>query len=108
MLHAWRELTASHHGAAPLRVLELGAGDGSLMLGVARALAPASPQVELTLLDRLALVKPATIERYAEVGWSATAKVTDVLDWAAGATMYIRGTGKWVNRPGSDGGSGAS
>ena len=90
MLHAWRELMATHHGAAPLRVLELGAGDGSLMLGVARALAPASPQVELTLLDRLALVEPATIERYAEVGWSATAKVADVLDWAAAATAPPR------------------
>ena len=37
--------------AAPLRVLEIGAGDGSLMLGIAQALAPAWPKVELTLLD---------------------------------------------------------
>jgi len=36
------------------------------------------------------------------------ASPADFSDWAAGATMYIRGTGKWVNRPGSDGGSGAA
>ena len=88
MLRAWPKLTAAHRGAAPLRVLELGAGDGSLMLGVARALAlaPGAPPVELTLLDRLALVEPATIARYAQAGWRATAMVADVLDWAAAAT----------------------
>ena len=37
---AGKACAAGHRDAAPLRVLELGAGDGSLMLGVARALAP--------------------------------------------------------------------
>lgn len=69
--------------AHPLRILELGAGDGRLMLGVARALASEYPQVELTLLDRQALVAPATIAEYAAHGWRTVAKVADVLDWAA-------------------------
>ena len=69
--------------AQPLRILELGAGDGRLMLGVARALASAYPQVELTLLDRQALLTPATIADYAAHGWRTVAKVADVLDWAA-------------------------
>jgi len=68
---------------APLRVLELGAGDGSLLLGVARELASAWPQVELTLLDRQGLVDRATIASYAELGWTAVARVADVMDWAA-------------------------
>jgi hypothetical protein len=85
VLRALRAMTASRRQAAPLRVLELGAGDGSLMLGVARALGPAWPQVELTLLDRQALVSPATIARYAKLGWTAVAKVVDVFDWAAPA-----------------------
>lgn len=78
ILRAW----ALPRGRA-LRVLELGAGDGSLMLRVARALAPRWPRVELTLLDRQALVGPATLRRYASLGWTATTSRTDVLDWAA-------------------------
>jgi hypothetical protein len=67
---------------APLRVLELGAGDGSLLLGVARELSSAWPAVELTLLDRLALVERSTVAEYARHGWTARSRVVDVLDWA--------------------------
>ncbi|MDB5931508.1 MAG: hypothetical protein JWR60_3215 [Polaromonas sp.] len=69
---------------APLRLLELGAGDGSLMLGVARELKNDLPAVELTLLDRQNLVSRATLAGYAEVGWSAVPQVVDVFDWASG------------------------
>lgn len=67
----------------PLRVLEIGAGDGSLMLGVAQELASAWPKVALTLLDRQALVTPATVASYQAVGWTVATDVGDVLDWAA-------------------------
>ena len=80
--------------AAPLRLLELGAGDGTLMLGVARALAPHWPAVELTLLDRQALVERATVERYAVLGWRAQACVADALDWAA-APADASPTARW-------------
>ena len=70
----------------PLRVLELGAGDGTLLLGVARELAPAWPAVELTLLDRQALVADATVADYARYGWTAGSSVIDVLDWARATT----------------------
>ncbi len=83
VLRALRGWPMLHDAAKPLRVLELGAGDGSLMLGVARVLAPDWPRVELTLLDRQALITPTTIEQYAQVGWSATSRTVDVLDWAA-------------------------
>jgi len=72
--------------ATTLRVLELGAGDGSLLLGVAREIAPVWPRVELTLLDRQALVDGATIAEYARYGWTARSRVMDVLDWARTAT----------------------
>lgn len=72
--------------AKTLRVLELGAGDGSLLLGVARDIAPAWPPVELTLLDRLGLVDAATVAAYARYGWTARSSVMDVLDWARAAT----------------------
>ena len=69
--------------AGPMRVLELGAGDGSLMLGVAQALAGAWPTVELRLLDRQDLVQPPTLTEFAACGWAAKPLVIDVLDWAS-------------------------
>lgn len=92
VLRALRDMTALRRATAPLRVLELGAGDGSLMLGVARAIAASWPHVELTLLDRQALIDSAAIESYAQVGWNATASVVDVLDWASDAAAS-RGPG---------------
>ncbi len=79
---ALSRMASTPRGTIPLRVLELGAGDGHLMLGVARTLAPAWQPVALTLLDRQALVEQATIVRYAQVGWTAVAHTADVLDWA--------------------------
>ena len=95
---ALRHITASRRAVTPLRILELGAGDGSLMLGVARSLALTWPKVELTLLDRQPLVGRATVRRYAELGWTVTAKVGDVFDWAAAPTVAQRhggGAGRW-------------
>ena len=83
VLKGLRGITSSHHGAMPLRVLELGAGDGTLMLGVAKAFAATGPRVELTLLDRQDLVEPATLERYAHYRWSARPAVLDVQQWVA-------------------------
>ena len=89
-------------GLTPLRVLELGAGDGSLLLGVARALRrpepAASPAVHLTLLDRQKLLTPALVADYAACGWQCEALVTDVLDWAAAkpdATTPPSGPPRW-------------
>ena len=67
--------------ARPLRVLELGAGDGTLMLGVAQALRTPLAHVELTLLDRQALVEAKTVSGYAKLGWSVEIEVTDVSNW---------------------------
>jgi SAM-dependent methyltransferase len=66
----------------PLRVLELGAGDGTLMLGLARLIHAAWPPVELTLLDRLDLISPATRDGYRQLGWRIATAVVDVLAWA--------------------------
>ncbi|MDB5870341.1 MAG: hypothetical protein JWP96_2673 [Polaromonas sp.] len=84
LVHALRRLIDSRPADAPLRLLELGAGDGSLMLGVARELKGQFPAVELTLLDRQSLVSRATVAGYADAGWTATAQVIDVFDWMAG------------------------
>jgi SAM-dependent methyltransferase len=67
---------------APLRVLELGAGDGTLLLGVARAQRIQWPIVQLTLLDRQQLLETDTVAAYAAAGWTARALIGDALDWA--------------------------
>ncbi|WP_066341733.1 class I SAM-dependent methyltransferase [Azohydromonas lata] len=79
---AWQALVSPQRAREPLRILELGAGDGSLLLGVARSLAPRWPQVRLTLLDRQDIVSPATLEGYAALGWTAQVLATDALAWA--------------------------
>jgi len=90
LLCALRQLPIRHDVAAPLQVLELGAGDGTLMLGVARAMKGEWPKVALTLLDRQNLLNPSTTEKYARAGWTVTARVSDVFDWAAGdATAWL-------------------
>lgn len=83
MLRALQKLMLSRPAPAPLRILELGAGDGSLMLGVARALQGHWPAVEITLLDRQRLVSRPTLAGYAHLGWRATPQVMDVFDWAS-------------------------
>ena len=82
LLRALQQLTPPGPDATSIRVLELGAGDGTLMLGVARAMARWWPPVELTLLDRQALVDGETIAEFAGLGWTTRVTVADALDWA--------------------------
>lgn len=65
----------------PIKILELGAGDGTLMLEVARALSPRWPAVEITLLDRLALTSTSTRDQYAAIGWTVCTHTEDVFGW---------------------------
>ena len=81
---ALRSSRLASHDPEKVRVLELGAGDGSLMLGVARSLEVPWRNVELTFLDRIDLVDASTVERYEAVGWTVRPVVGDVLAWAAG------------------------
>lgn len=67
----------------PLRILELGAGDGRLMLRVAQVLGKSFGEVELVLLDRQDIVTDETMDAYAALGWRASTHVVDVRDWAA-------------------------
>jgi hypothetical protein len=83
VMRAMREMLLTQRLARRMRVLELGAGDGSLMLGVARSLSRVWRHVELTLLDRQALVAPATVAAYARNGWTVVTITDDALAWAA-------------------------
>jgi len=68
--------------ARPLRIVELGCGDGRLMLEVARHRGNRGPDVRLDLLDRQPIVDAATLAAYAAAGWQAQPLVTDVMEWA--------------------------
>ncbi len=68
--------------APPRRILELGAGDGSLLLRLARVLTPPWTGVELTLLDRHDLVTDETRRAYRTLEWDVTVICADALAWA--------------------------
>jgi SAM-dependent methyltransferase len=74
-------LLGEHVASPPRRLLEIGAGDGAFMLGVARRLAPKWPRVELTLLDRADLVTPERRTAFTELGWRVRTVTADIFDW---------------------------
>lgn len=64
--------------APPRRILEIGAGDGTWMLALARKLSPYWPGVEVTLVDRQNLLADTTRESFAKLGWKASSATADV------------------------------
>ena len=78
---------ASARRQSPLRILELGAGDGSLALRLAARLASRWPAAELTLLDRQPLIAPMTGTAFAHLGWTLRPLTVDVLEWARAPTQ---------------------
>ncbi|HEY7887179.1 MAG TPA: hypothetical protein VIC29_03010 [Steroidobacteraceae bacterium] len=87
---AWA--AAPQHG--PVRILELGAGDGSLALRIAKQLATRWHGVELTLLDRQALTGEAMGTAFAHLGWTLRPLIVDVLEWARAPTQQHL-AGRW-------------
>jgi hypothetical protein len=78
-----RALDSATSGSPPQTVLELGAGDGSLMLRLAQRRAARWPGVNVTLLDRLDLTAPRTLDALRRLGWVPSVVAMDVFDWLA-------------------------
>jgi len=76
-----RALDRGTAGFRPSTLLELGAGDGSLMLRLAQGRAGCWQDVHVTLLDRLNLVAPQTLESMRKIGWTPRVVAMDVFDW---------------------------
>ena len=72
-------------GSASPRLVELGAGDGTLLLRVAGKYAKRWPKLELGLLDMQPVVHSKTLTRYRDKGWNAQVIGADVFDWLARA-----------------------
>ncbi len=68
-------------GEPPKRVIELGAGDGSLLLKVARNLPESWRGTQALLVDRQDVVAEATREGFRKLGWSLETSCADVLAW---------------------------
>ncbi len=68
---------------APQRIVELGAGDGSMALRIARARARAWPGVSLTLLDLNPVVGAQTLTAIRKLGWEVDVAAADALEWLA-------------------------
>ncbi len=74
-------------GQQPLRVIEIGAGDGTLMLRLAQRFAARWPAVNLSLLDRQNVVSSSTQNEFERLGWKVEVLCVDVLDWTAEPPM---------------------
>ena len=68
----------------PKSIVEIGAGDGTLLLRFARAVKPKWEGVELTLLDRQPAVDPNTLHGYRSREWRVNVVRADALVWAQG------------------------
>ena len=79
--------------AAPRSIIELGAGDGTLLLRLVRRMHPQWTGAEITLLDRHDLVADGTRAAYRRLGCSVRTLQADALEWAQtpGAEQYELG-----------------
>jgi SAM-dependent methyltransferase len=77
---AWA-LQASCHGQPARRIVELGAGDGRFLLGVARRLPADWRGTQAVLLDRLPAAAPEIREDFRRLGWGTQIIVAEALSW---------------------------
>ena len=66
---------------APARFVELGAGDGTFLLRLARSSPCRSLQTEALLVDRQSLVSTQTRAELTSISWQAIPIQADVFDW---------------------------
>jgi SAM-dependent methyltransferase len=83
-----RALRRLRLAARPKSILELGAGDGSLLLRLVAAVRPRWSGVKLTLLDRQPIVNSVTVESYRRHDWEVTTVREDALRWARQAARH--------------------
>ena len=78
----------------PRRIVELGAGDGTMALRIARSRARQWLGTSVTLLDRQPVVDGATLAAIGKLGWTVDVAGADVFDWlvqpAAAADLILR------------------
>jgi len=73
-----RLLADNWRNGQPRTILDLGSGDGTFTLGLARRLRARWGGVAVTLLDRQSIVSQNTKDAFAALGWKAQAVASDV------------------------------
>ncbi len=73
----------------PLRLVELGAGDGTLLLRLARRWSPPGVTAHVTLVDRQNLVSVETRHAFAALDWSMESVRMDVFAWLESSTPVV-------------------
>ena len=76
-------LVRTSSAASPIPVIELGSGDGELLLYLGRRYASHWPRMDVTLLDLQPVVRTRTMDGYRALGWSVQVVRSDVLAWLA-------------------------
>ena len=77
------ELRRAFPAQPPRAIVEIGAGDGTFMLRVAKKLPPEWRAMDVVLVDQQSLVSPATGEKFDMMGWRAQAVTANVFAWLA-------------------------
>jgi hypothetical protein len=70
-------------GPAPKRISELGAGDGTFALRLAKRMAHCWPHATVVLVDQQSLVTRQTRSGFAALQWTVESVQADVFDWLA-------------------------
>ena len=78
-----RHHAATPVGSQPLRIVEMGAGDGTLLLRLARRWSAIGVTANITLIDRQDLVAAETHRAFAALNWPVEIVTTDILTWLA-------------------------
>jgi hypothetical protein len=65
----------------PIRVLELGAGDGRFLLSLLKRLGPAARGGHATLLDKAPVLSKEIMASYEQIGWTVRTLQADVRTW---------------------------
>jgi hypothetical protein len=75
----------------PETLVEVGAGDGTLLLEVARQLRGSWPAVRVILVDAKPTTRVETLAEFESLGWRAERVVADVFDWVAESDCAVDG-----------------
>ena len=77
-----RVLASALRGLAPgARLVDLGSGDGTLLLRVARRLGVPKTHVRAVLVDRAPAISEETQAAFGRLGWQVEFQSSDVFDW---------------------------
>jgi hypothetical protein len=76
-----RALAGAFTDRSPRSIVELGAGDGTLLLRLAKGMAPRWKPLRVVLVDRQPLLSPRTKAEFEALSWHVESLEMDVFDW---------------------------